>query len=235
MACPDVFLPSAPRRSRYAPVHLTTIAILVGIFGLLFTPLALVAVLCAIAGWRRGRPRAAVVGLGLGLIGLALIPVLRAGYWTPVISYRLQSEQIERSRRDMMGFAAGLCMAIVEHEAAPRRLDELRRLHPHQLRDRLHYCRQQQANPFTYYLYVRPTTDLATGYPILLEDPAAYDGWLLLLGDATGRTRVLRGRAAERLWAVAQKLAALAQADGRGIAPADWRRYGIEPPMPTRQ
>ncbi len=77
-------------------------------------------------------------------------------------------------------------------------------------------------SPLPHYLYVRPAAEMASWQPVILEDPAHTTDGTLLIGQADGAIRTLRGDAAQAVWAEAQRLAILPKAAKEGIATADW-------------
>jgi|GEM_PF-4402576 len=76
--------------------------------------------------------------------------------------------------------------------------------------------------PLPHYLYVRPGAEVASWQPVILEDPAHTGNGTLQFAQADSAIRVLRGDAAQAVWAEAQRLAVLPKAAKEGIDTADW-------------
>lgn len=73
------------------------------------------------------------------------------------------------------------------------------------------------------FLYVRPVPKAGDDQPLVIEDPACWDGRGCHVVFCDGHTGWFGMGAAAKIWAEGQRLAALAKAATTGIAPEDWK------------
>lgn len=73
------------------------------------------------------------------------------------------------------------------------------------------------------FLYVRPVPTAPATQPLVIEDPACWDGRGCHVVFCDGHTGWFAMGASAKLWAEAKRLAALPKASSTGIAPEDWK------------
>lgn len=206
-------------------------ALVCGIIGLLIPLLAIPALILGFMSLKAANKTSAVLGIVFGFIGLLIVPLLLAvlaGMLVPAIGLVQQNAMMQQSSNNMRTLITGIQRHVADHGAAPASLAALDEAYPQEDYDR--YFRSQAADdrPLPHYLYVRPSTELSTWQPVLLENPEHYGNTRLLLVTGDGRAERFRNLRAAQLWGAANILAETSRSENRPITLGDWQEHGVD-------